>query len=61
LVEGATGDSTGGESAIMPYYDYPWDGILECVNGEQTEHRVDNLREMICGENPQKESKKNED
>lgn len=30
------------------------------TNAEQTEHRVDNLHEMICGENPQKESKKNE-
>lgn len=31
-IDGATGDQTGGESTIHGYYDYPWDGILECIN-----------------------------
>lgn len=29
-----TGDQTGNESHIRPYYDYPWDGILQCINDE---------------------------
>ncbi len=30
-IDGATGDQTGKESYIHAYYDFPWDGILECV------------------------------
>ena len=30
-VTGKTGDQTGQESHIRSYYNYPWDGILECV------------------------------
>lgn len=30
-IDGAEGDQTGRESSIHAYYDYPWDGILECV------------------------------
>lgn len=30
-VDGAEGDQTGGESHRRTYYNYPWDGILECV------------------------------
>lgn len=30
-VDGAEGDQTGYESYIHAYYDYPWDGILECI------------------------------
>ncbi len=30
-IDGAEGDQTGRESYIHAYYDYPWDGILECV------------------------------
>ena len=33
-IHGATGDQTGRESYIHEYYDYPWDGILQCVNEE---------------------------
>lgn len=29
--DGAEGDQTGYESHRAAYYDYPWDGILECV------------------------------
>lgn len=34
-IDGATGDQTGYESYIHKYYDYPWDGILKCVNEEE--------------------------
>jgi hypothetical protein len=30
-IDGAEGDQTGYESYIHSYYDYPWDGILECI------------------------------
>lgn len=30
-VDGAEGDQTGKESHRRPYYNYPWDGILECI------------------------------
>lgn len=30
-IDGAEGDQTGYESYVHAYYDYPWDGILECV------------------------------
>ena len=30
-IDGAEGDQTGNESHIRAYYNYPWDGILECV------------------------------
>ena len=34
-IRGASGDQTGHESvANKPYYNYPWDGILECINTE---------------------------
>lgn len=33
-IDGETGDQTGGESHIAPYYNDNWDGILECVNYE---------------------------
>lgn len=34
-IDGAEGDQTGNESHIRAYYDYPWDGILECINKEE--------------------------
>lgn len=34
-IDGAEGDQTGRESHIRAYYDYPWNGILECVNKEE--------------------------
>ena len=34
-IDGAEGDQTGQESHIRAYYDYPWDGILECINMEE--------------------------
>lgn len=33
-IDGAEGDQTGWESHVRAYYDYPWDGILECINKE---------------------------
>lgn len=30
--DGAEGDQTGYESYIHEYYDYPWDGILQCID-----------------------------
>lgn len=33
-IDGAEGDQTGWESHTCAYYNYPWDGILECVNKE---------------------------
>lgn len=33
ITGGVTGDQTGNESRIAPYYDFPWDGILE-YNGK---------------------------
>lgn len=33
-VDGAEGDQTGHESHIRAYYNYPWNGILECINTE---------------------------
>lgn len=33
-IDGVEGDQTGQESYIHDYYDYPWDGILQCVNTE---------------------------
>lgn len=34
-IDGATGDQTGNESHYIQYYNYPWDGILECINSEK--------------------------
>jgi len=31
-IHGATGDQTGQESHCRAYYDYPWDGCLECID-----------------------------
>ena len=36
-IDGAEGDQTGHESHIRAYYDYPWHGILECINREETQ------------------------
>lgn len=33
-IDGKTGDQTGKESSEHAYYNYPWDGILECINKE---------------------------
>lgn len=35
-IDGVTGDQTGKESYIHPYYNYPWNGILECINFEES-------------------------
>lgn len=37
-IDGAEGDQTGHESHIRTYYDYPWDGILECINREEAQN-----------------------
>lgn len=34
-IDGVEGDQTGNESHIRTYYNYPWNGILECVNTEE--------------------------
>lgn len=36
-IDGAEGDQTGYESYEHAFYEYPWDGILECVKGGGTE------------------------
>lgn len=36
-IDGAEGDQTGWESHICEYYNYPWNGILECVNTENAD------------------------
>lgn len=33
-IDGKEGDQTGWESHTCGYYNYPWDGILECINKE---------------------------
>lgn len=33
ITGGVTGDQTGNESRIAPYYDFPWDGILQYNGG----------------------------
>lgn len=40
-IDGAEGDQTGWESHECAYYNYPWDGILECINNE-TDGTVNN-------------------
>lgn len=39
-VDGVEGDQTGRESLIRAYYNYPWDGILECINTESAAGNV---------------------
>lgn len=34
-IDGKTGDQTGKESHVRSYYNYPWNGILQCVNNEE--------------------------
>lgn len=36
-IYGQAGDQTGQESHTRAYYNYPWDGILQCVNKESAE------------------------
>ena len=36
-IDGLEGDQTGRESHVRTYYNYPWDGILECINTEEIE------------------------
>ena len=49
-IDGKEGDQTGWESHSRTYYDYPWDGILECIN-----------KEVIPGtEKPQNEKPQND-
>lgn len=31
IIGGQPGDQTGKECRVAPYYDFPWDGILECL------------------------------
>lgn len=40
-IDGAEGDQTGWESHTCAYYNYPWDGILECVNAEKVDGTED--------------------
>ena len=46
-IDGAEGDQTENESHIRAYYDYPWDGILECINMETAGSKVENAVEII--------------
>lgn len=36
-IDGQEGDQTGWESHTCAYYNYPWDGILECINNESAD------------------------
>lgn len=36
-IDGVEGDQTGYESHIREFYNYPWDGILECINSQVVE------------------------
>lgn len=36
-IDGAEGDQTNWESHTCEYYNYPWDGILECINAESAD------------------------
>ena len=40
-IDGKEGDQTGRESRLRPYYNYPWDGILECINTESADGAMD--------------------
>ncbi len=46
-IDGAEGDQTGNESHIRAYYDYPWNGILECINMETAGGEAENTVEII--------------
>lgn len=41
-IDGVEGDQTGYESHTREYYNYPWDGILECVNNESADGVLEN-------------------
>jgi hypothetical protein len=45
IVGGRVGDQTGGECRVAAYYSFPWDCILECVNGEAV-HSVSTERSV---------------
>ena len=46
-VDGKEGDQTGNESHIGAYYDYPWDGILECINNQTAGGKAENAVGVI--------------
>ncbi len=45
-IDGVKGDQTGQESHVRAYYDYPWDGILECINMEGAGKTADTAVDM---------------
>lgn len=52
-IDGVEGDQTGNESGIRGYYNYPWDGILECIN-------TTNIDEMHTSQTAKQETTQNE-
>lgn len=51
-IDGAEGDQTGHESHIRAYYDYPWDGILECINMEEAGPGGNNVVGILASDIP---------
>ena len=51
-IDGAEGDQTGDESHIRAYYDFPWDGILECINMEEAGPGGDIVVEILKADVP---------
>lgn len=52
-IDGKEGDQTGWESHTCAYYNYPWDGILECINKEEIKNTSKSIatiaKEVIDG------------
>ena len=53
-IYGKTGDQTGYESRIRPYYDYPWDGFLEYTgaNVVSETHPSEHIRPLTHSSHP---------
>lgn len=46
-IDGVEGDQTGRESHTRTYYNYPWDGILECINNEAATGTEEKVPEVV--------------
>lgn len=51
-IDGAEGDQTGNESNIRAYYNYPWNGILECINTESAGKTSDTASKVTEADAP---------
>lgn len=52
ITGGAVGDQTGWESRIVPYYDFPWDGILAYNGAADTEEEPDDGKRGVHTHTP---------